>query len=165
MMKFYILFSLILCCAAITFSNHVHASDSATPPTTETPAPTNPPSGGDGGNNLNSYNALIDWAADVFNGIGAFIEHSPNFIERIFAYLIEFAVYVKFYLMLQTMEFAYGIAQALISNLGIDSLVSDAVSSLPAEQRGIFQAFGALRAITILLEAAVTRFVLNFMGW
>lgn len=164
MMKFYILFSLILCCAAITFSNHVHASDSATPPTTETPAPTNPPSGGDGGN-LNSYNALIDWAADVFNGIGAFIEHSPNFIERIFAYLIEFAVYVKFYLMLQTMEFAYGIAQALISNLGIDSLVSDAVSSLPAEQRGIFQAFGALRAITILLEAAVTRFVLNFMGW
>ncbi|WP_415721607.1 DUF2523 family protein [Photobacterium ganghwense] len=146
-----------------------------TPPTD--PGPTNPgPIGGggtdeggtgEGGSDSGSAlsDSLVTWFVGLINEFWAWFEHSPTFFERMFAYLIEFAVYVKFYLFLQTLEFAHGVAQALISNIGLDSLVSDAIGGLSSEHRQVFAAFGVLKAITIMMEAAVTRFVLNFMGW
>ncbi|WP_415721573.1 DUF2523 family protein [Photobacterium ganghwense] len=146
-----------------------------TPPTD--PGPTNPgPIGGGGGTDEGGAgsgsgsdsglsDSLITWFVGLTNEFWAWFEHSPTFFERMFAYLIEFAVYVKFYLFLQTLEFAHGVAQALITNIGLDSLVSDAIGGLSGEHRQVFAAFGVLKAITIMMEAAVTRFVLNFMGW
>jgi len=111
--------------------------------------------------NQDSFN----WFVGLYNDIYEVVEHTPTFIEQAFAYVIEFSVYIKFYLMMQTLEFAYGVAQSLIVNIGLDSLITDAVSKLPAETRSTFQAMGYLKGITIICEAYAVRFVLNFMGW
>ncbi|HFQ4956320.1 TPA: DUF2523 family protein [Vibrio vulnificus] len=108
---------------------------------------------------------VIQWAVDSFNDIFEVVEHTPNFIERMFAYLIEFSIYIKWYFNLEMLKFAYGVSQALISNIGLDSLISNAVDRLSPEYQNILQAFGMLRAISLICEAAVLRFVLNFMGW
>lgn len=107
----------------------------------------------------------VNWVVELFNDIYEVVHHTPSFIERSYAYMIELYVYLQFYVALQTIEFAYGVAQALITNIGLDSLLTDAISRLPAEYQSIFKAFGLLKGITIICEAAVTRFVLNFMGW
>ncbi|EPB3090807.1 DUF2523 family protein [Vibrio vulnificus] len=108
---------------------------------------------------------VIQWAVDSFNDIFEVVEHTPNFIERMFAYLIEFSIYLKWYFNLEMLKFAYGVSQALISNIGLDSLIGNAVERLSPEYQNILQAFGMLRAISLICEAAVLRFVLNFMGW
>lgn len=108
---------------------------------------------------------VIQWAVDSFNDIFEVVEHTPNFIERMFAYLIEFYIYLKWYFNLEMLKFAYGVSQSLISNIGLDSLISNAVDRLSPEYQNILQAFGMLRAISLICEAAVLRFVLNFMGW
>lgn len=107
----------------------------------------------------------VNWVVELFNDMYEVVHHTPTFIERAFAYIIEFYAYLQFYVALQTIEFAYGVAQALITNIGLDSLLTDAISRLPSEYHSTFQAFGFLKAITIICEAAVVRFVLNFMGW
>jgi len=107
----------------------------------------------------------VNWFIELFNDIYEVLEHTPNFIEKIFAYIIEFTVYIKFYLMLHTLEFAYGVAQSLIVNIGLDSLIADSISNLPSDYRNTFQAMGFLKGITIICEAYAVRFVLNFMGW
>lgn len=113
----------------------------------------------------NQNQEAFDWFVIFFNDIYEVVEGTPSFIERSFAYFIEFAVYLKFLFMLETLDFAYGVAQSLIINIGLDSLISDAVSRLPAEYRGTFQAMGLLKSITMLCEAWMVRFVMNFMGW
>ncbi|ELB2763879.1 DUF2523 domain-containing protein [Vibrio alginolyticus] len=107
----------------------------------------------------------VNWVVELFNDMYEVVHHTPTFIERAFAYIIELYAYLQFYVALQTVEFAYGVAQALITNIGLDSLLTDAISRLPSEYHSTFQALGFLKAITIICEAAVVRFVLNFMGW
>lgn len=107
----------------------------------------------------------VNWLVDLFNDMYEVVHHTPNFIERAFAYIIELYAYLQFYVALQTIEFAYGVAQALITNIGLDSLLSEAISKLSSEYQTTFRALGFLKAITIICEAAVVRFVLNFMGW
>ncbi|MGD1334263.1 DUF2523 family protein [Vibrio harveyi] len=107
----------------------------------------------------------VNWVVELFNDMYEVVHHTPSFIERAFAYIIELYAYLQFYIALQTIEFAYGVAQALITNIGLDSLLSDAINRLPAEYQSTFKALGFLKAITIICEAAVVRFVLNFMGW
>lgn len=109
--------------------------------------------------------AVIQWFVDSFNDVFEVVEHTPNFIERVFAYIIEYYVYLKFYFALESLKFSYGVAQALITNVGLDTLITTAVERLSPQHQSILQAFGFLRAITIICEAAVLRFVLNFMGW
>lgn len=107
----------------------------------------------------------VNWVVELYNDMYEVIEHTPSFIERAFAYVIEYYLYLQFYVALNMVEFGYGVAKALISNVGLDSLISDAINSLPSEYQTTFRAFGFLKALSMICEAAVVRFVLNFMGW
>lgn len=113
----------------------------------------------------NENQEAFDWFVQFFNDIYEVVEHTPSFFERCFAFFIQFVIYIKYALMLESIEFAYGVAQSLIINIGLDSLISDAIARLPSEYRVSFQAMGILKSISMLCEALMVRFVLNFMGW
>ena len=104
-----------------------------------------------------AYASALD---DVYNAI----IDLPSFFERAFAYVIEYSVYLKFYFMLQSVEFAFGVAQSLISNLGLMDAINATFAGLSVEHRNILETYGAREGLTMIINAMMTRFVLNFMG-
>jgi len=105
------------------------------------------------------------YASDsVFESMLSVIVDFPDFIEKAFAYFIEWAVYVKFVLYLHSLEFSFGVAQHLVANLGLMDAVNSAMSMLSAEQRAIFETYGAREGLVIIINGLMTRFVMNFMG-
>ncbi|MBV7296617.1 DUF2523 family protein [Enterovibrio paralichthyis] len=111
------------------------------------------------------FTDAYDWIVNVLEEISAFITGIPDFIERSVAYMIEASVLIKVKMMIHTVDFAYGVAQHILVDLSIDSLLRRAISSLPSEYQGLFGAVGLFKAINIIIEAAVTRFVLKVLGW
>ncbi|HIF9335648.1 TPA: DUF2523 family protein [Photobacterium damselae] len=102
--------------------------------------------------------------ASPLDDVYSVITGVPSFLQEMFAYLIEYTVYLKFYFLLQSVEFAYGVAQSLISNLGLMDLVNSALGNLTIQQRNILETYGAREGLVILINSMMTRFVLNFMG-
>ncbi|MGF1760012.1 DUF2523 domain-containing protein [Photobacterium sagamiensis] len=103
-------------------------------------------------------------AEGPFDSLISVITGFPDFVEKMFAYLIEWAVYIKFVLYMHSLEFAYGVAQHLVANLGLMDAVNAAMSSLSPDQRAIFETYGAREGLVIIINGLMTRFVLNFMG-
>lgn len=101
----------------------------------------------------------------IIEGIYNTIVGFPDFIEKVFAYLIEFTIYLKFYFYLQSVEFAYGVAQQLSANMGVFELINSALAGLAPEQAAVLETFGFREGFTIIINALTTRFVLNFMGF
>lgn len=102
--------------------------------------------------------------ADSLDDVYSVVIGVPSFLEEMFAYLIEYTVYIKFYFYLQSVEFAYGVAQSLVSNLGLMDLVNAAFADLSPQHRNILETYGAREGIVMIVNSMVTRFVLNFMG-
>ena len=97
---------------------------------------------------------------DVYNAITGL----PSFFEKAFAYVIEYSIYIKYYFWLQSVDFAFGVAQSLISNLGLMDAINAAFANLLPSQRNILETYGAREGLTMIINAMMTRFVLNFMG-
>lgn len=106
------------------------------------------------------FAADVSFLDDVYNTIVGI----PTFIERSFAYFIEWFVYAKFYFFMESVDFAYGVAQELAGNLGLFQLIDSALGQLSIEQRAIFETFGFREGFSLIVNALMTRFVLNFMG-
>lgn len=109
-------------------------------------------------------NNILGYFVDVGNYVGDFFSYAPTFFQQMFAYIIEYSVILKLKIQLSSIEFAYGVALSLMQNLSIDSLLNDAFSQLSPEQKGMMNQFGVFVGLTRIVEAMVTRFVLDFMG-
>lgn len=109
-------------------------------------------------------NSIIGYFVDVGEYVGDFFSYAPTFIEQMFAYIIEYCVIIKLKLQLESIQFAYGVALSLMQNLSLDSLLNDAFSGLSSQQKGLMNQYGIFVGLTRIVEAMVTRFVLDFMG-
>jgi hypothetical protein len=114
---------------------------------------------------LSFLSSFIDWVKDLIQYIYDLFLSLPQFVEDAFAYLIEWAILVKVVLMLHSIEFAHSVASGLIANIGLDTTIRNLAGALSPELSGAFGAIGIFKAINIVCEAVVTRFVLNTMGW
>lgn len=119
----------------------------------------------DDGSLLGFLSGFIDWVKDLIQYIYDLFLGFPQFVEDAFAFLIEWAILVKVTFMLHSIEFAHGIASSLVANIGLDSTIRNFAGALSPELKGAFGAIGIFKAINIICEAVVTRFVLNVMGW
>jgi len=109
---------------------------------------------------------FIDWFTGSFNELSDFFTKSvPSMIQRALAYFIEWAVYLKFYLWLGTIKFAYGIAQNIANDLMVFQYLSTAVASLPPDLQFTLNSWNVPNCINLVVNAYITRFVLDFMGW
>jgi hypothetical protein len=101
---------------------------------------------------------IADFTATFFDGIAAFV-------HRAMAYFIIFAVTIKLYLFINTLEFAYSIAQEISKTLNLFGYLSSALSSLPSDLKYMMNLWGVPNCLNIIMNAYITRFVMNFMGW
>jgi hypothetical protein len=86
-----------------------------------------------------------------------------TFFTEATAYLIKSAIlgYIQF--LNWMVPFAWGVAKELIQDFGISSLIESAWSKLPNDIRSICLFMGVDDSLNIVLNAAVTRFVLQFL--
>lgn len=109
---------------------------------------------------------FFDWIADAIADFTAtFIDGISAFVRRAYAYYIEAAVVIKLYLYVASLELAYGIAQEIANDLNLFGYLSTAISGLPSDVQYIMNLWGIPNAINIVINAYITKFVMNFMGW
>lgn len=107
---------------------------------------------------------VFQFFIDVAARVDDFFQYTPNFIERLYAYYIKFAIKLKLVAQLETMKFAFTVAQELLADLSIYQFIDTAFASLDSDIRGAIGAYGVGTAIMRIVEAMTTRFVLDFMG-
>lgn len=64
---------------------------------------------------------------------------------------------------IEAIQFAWGIAKGILNDLSISQRITDALTALPQDFRNVMNFLRVPEAITNLLTAYVTRFVLRFM--
>ncbi len=89
----------------------------------------------------------------------------PALITRATAYFIEYAVYVKFVIMLESMSFAYQVAAEIMADLNVAGYLSSAVDGLPSSVKAIMGMWGITNCLKLIIHTWVTAFVMDFMGW
>lgn len=109
---------------------------------------------------------FIDWVSGIAADVGVFFSESlPALIHRGMAYAIEWAMYIKLQLFLQSAQIAYGIAEQIAADLNLTGYLSSAVSNLPSDLQYALSTWGVPNCINFVLHCLLTRFVMNFMGW
>lgn len=61
------------------------------------------------------------------------------------------------------MRFAWDVAQAVMGQIGLSQLIESAWSTLDAQSSAIANFFRVPEAVNVMLNAAVTKFVLRFL--
>jgi hypothetical protein len=110
--------------------------------------------------------AFIDVIGSIWESIWIFISVDiPAFIERVTAYIIKFIVLLKFNMLIHSTEFAYSIAVEVLESLNMTQIVNQSIGRLDSD---IVQTLADIRffdAVQLIIEAFVTRFILDMMGW
>ena len=107
---------------------------------------------------------MIDAITGLVNEMWGVIYYTPDFIDRIFAYLIELYMYLQFKAMLATVKFMWGIASVIVSDFGISGIINSAISTMSPAIGGWLAKFGIFDGIHIIMTASVTRFTMDFTG-
>lgn len=103
---------------------------------------------------------FIKWLADWFNdGIYGWFEQA---VAWAFTELFILWLQIK----LWALKFAWGVANNLLTNLGVSATIASAWGALPSDLMQTALFFRVPDALNLLLAAGVTRFVLSFVpGW
>ncbi len=87
------------------------------------------------------------------------------FLEEVFAQLITWVLVWKIKAQIFFVSFSWGVAKNILINIGLSGVISSAWASLDSQLVGYLTFLRLPECINLLLQAIVTRFVLNFMGW
>nr|WP_258312820.1 DUF2523 family protein [Aeromonas salmonicida] len=66
---------------------------------------------------------------------------------------------------LQTIEFAYLVAKQIATDINISAYLVSSISQMPSGVRWALQELGFANGLNLLINAYITRFVMNIMGW
>ena len=114
--------------------------------------------------NEQSSSSMFQFFIDIAARVDDFFKYTPGFIERLYSYYLKFAIKLKLTIQLETMKFAFTVAQELLNDLSVYQFIDSAFASLDSDIRGAIGAYGVGTAIMRIVEAMSTRFVLDFMG-
>ena len=96
----------------------------------------------------------IQFLSDFFGGVGEF-----SFFQSITSYVLIWWLKVK----LAGVQFAWGVAQAIIVNIGISGQLNSAWSSIDSTVMSYLTVLKVPDALNVLLSAQVTRFVMGLL--
>ena len=109
---------------------------------------------GDGGT------GFFSGVMDFFGGIWSFIWVTiPATINQFFVWLFTYALYLKFYFIKSSLEFSHAVALGFLDMVNISAVVNSAIDSLPSDLKQIALDIRFFDGLTIIIEAAITRFV------
>lgn len=111
-----------------------------------------------------SFGSFFSTAFDFFDAVIEFITTGiPSFIDRLFAYLIEFVMLMKVMILMSSIETAFNVAQLILSDFGIVQLVEKFAMSMPADIRNAAVDMKIFQGLNLIIEAYMARFVLSMM--
>jgi hypothetical protein len=88
----------------------------------------------------------------------------PSAVDSFFVYLATYALYLKFYFIKESLEFSHSVAVTFLDMVSIRDVVHRATTALPTDLRQISSDIGFFEALSLVVEAMVTRFVYQ-MSW
>jgi len=89
----------------------------------------------------------------------------PLFLKNFLTWLLQYIILAKVTSMIFFSQFAYTIASTFIDNLSLVDVIQTSIGSLDSD---IVQTLIDVRffdAFTLIMEAFVTRYILDFMKW
>lgn len=110
------------------------------------------------------FGAFFTGANKFFDDMALFfLEDTPSMIQRFFAYIIEWAVYLKFYLQLEAVQFAWGVAKLILEDLAFGTQLQSMLAPLPQDVKATMASLRIMDALEILITAHVTRYVMELI--
>lgn len=102
--------------------------------------------------------------ADSFTEMWDYLfDDVPSMLERSTAWFVVWSVKAKLYAYLELMKFSWGVAKIIIADLNIMSQITSQMSALPVDVRQAFVDMRLFDGINLLLQAYMTKFVMNFL--
>lgn len=83
----------------------------------------------------------------------------PSAVDNFFVYLATYALYLKFYFIKESLEFSHSVAVGFLDMVNIRDVVHNATGALPADLKQVASDIGFFEALTLVVEAMITRFV------
>ncbi len=87
----------------------------------------------------------------------------PAMLQRATEYFYYWMILSRINSMLFFMDVSFSIAEMLLSDIGLASVMNGALASLDQDMRALISQLGIIRAINILIEAWIARFVFSFI--
>ena len=88
----------------------------------------------------------------------------PQTIENFFVYIFTLAIKIKLSLTFSGVVFANDLATNLISDIGLNTLISNAVGALDGDLKSLLLDLGIFQGLAFLIEAGVTRLIYSFLN-
>ena len=107
-----------------------------------------------------AYQMISDGFTSLFDFLFSDI---PDLFQRATAYFIVWSTKAKIYGYLSMMKFSWGVAEIIIQDLNIMSLITSQMSLLPQDVRQAFVHMRLFDGINLLFNAYMTKFVMNFI--
>lgn len=103
---------------------------------------------------------FFDEIFTFFNDIWLFFtETIPDLLTRFFVWITTYLLYLKFSLILGSLEFSHSVALSFLDLIDISSVINTAISALPPDLKQVAVDVRFFDSLTLLLEALITRFV------
>lgn len=110
--------------------------------------------------------SFLDYVGDKLNGIHYTItEEVPGLFHRFTAWGIEFYTLCVITAKLEMLKFAYLVAKQITTDINLSGYLLSSISQLPSSVRWALEQLNFVNGLNLIINAYITRFVLNFMGW
>lgn len=110
--------------------------------------------------------SFLDYVGNRINDLHYTItQEIPSVFHRFVAWGIEYYSLAVITVKLQTIEFAYLVAKQIATDINISAYLASSISQMPSGVRWALQELGFANGLNLLINAYITRFVMNVMGW
>lgn len=110
--------------------------------------------------------SFLDWIGSRFDSLHYTVtQEVPNMFHRFVAWGVEFYTLCVITAKLQAIEFAYLVAKQIATDINISGYLVSTISQLPSGVRWMLELMGFANIINLIVNAYITRFVLNVLGW
>lgn len=130
----------------------------ARPEGTPAPAGIYKPKAGDASKPNAGIVAGIEWLANFFSGKGA-----DDWLSSALAWFTEKLVAAWLDTKLWFMKIGWSVAKSVLTDLGVFAAIASAISGMSPEVRSALNFFQVFQAVSIILTAGMTKFVLRFI--
>jgi hypothetical protein len=110
-----------------------------------------------------AFSADFGFFTDVnnfFDDVWSFITVTiPEAIESFFVFIATYSLYLKFYFIKESLIFSHTVATSFLDMVDLNQVINSSVSALPGDLKQVVVDIGFFEALTLVVEAGITRFV------
>jgi len=110
--------------------------------------------------------SFLDYIGNRLNDIHYTVtEEVPGLFHRFTAWGIEFYTLCVITAKLEMLKFAYLVAKQITTDINLSGYLLSSISQLPSSVKWALEQLNFVNGLNLIINAYITRFVMNFMGW